>query len=332
VDVLPYSALTYARGPAEVARLARRLRREVRMFRRELRRRRPDLVIAVTTVLPAVVLAARLEGVPAVVYAAELYDRQRLGRGLSIGTALLAQGLVGCSDKVARQFPRWTRTPVSVAYPPIVAEYAGGDREAGRRRLGVRHGEQLILIVGSISRGRGQDLAVRALTLIRRSLPEARLAIVGDPHPRPLDLAFASELRKLTARLALEDAVIFTGAVDEIADAYAAADVVVNPARTAEAFGRVGPEALVAGRPVVATRVGAIPDVIRHDVDGLLVEPEDPEALAGAVLRVVGDRELATRTVEAGRQRALERFSMEQDLAAWREVVERAAGYGLGSS
>jgi glycosyltransferase involved in cell wall biosynthesis len=148
--------------------------------------------------------------------------------------------------------------------------------------------------------------------------------IVGVPHQRAADLEFASELRSLAESLAVADAVVFAGAVEAaaMADVYAAADVVVNPARCAESFGRVAPEALVAGRPVVASRVGGIPEAIRHDVDGLLVSADDPTALAGATIRLLEDPHLCARLVARGRERVLEKFSSERALDSWRRVIE----------
>lgn len=340
VSVLPYSALTFPRGPREAARLARRLARETLMFRAELRRRRPDLVVVVTTVLPAALLGARLARVPAVVYAAELHDQRwrrrslaRLWAGLLTRiTTLLADAVVCCSREVARQFAHARRTPVAVAYPPVGGEYAGGEREATRARHGLECARPCVAVVGSVSRGRGQDTALRALRVLRERLPDARLLMVGAPHPRAVDLEYADELRRLARELGVEDAVVFADTAATrygpraMADVYAAADVVVNPARLAEPFGRVVPEALVAGRPVVATSRGALPEVVRPGIDGLIVPPDDPGALAEAVARLVDDPALARRLVENGRRRVLERFDHEQDLAAWRSVLEPFVG------
>jgi glycosyltransferase involved in cell wall biosynthesis len=312
--------------------------RDVRLFRRELRRRRPDIVVAVTTVLPALLVAARLERVPAVVYAAELYGQEwkaapllRIWGGLlARTTAALSRGVVGCSQAVAAQFPAARGTPVEVAYPPIAREYAEGDRERGRARFGVEDAQPCLAVVGSITRARGQDVAVRALVRVRERHPAARLLVVGAPHPRPVDIAFAEELHALAAQLGVAEAVSFAGPVTSghgvraMADVYAAADIVINPARFAEPFGRVAPEALVAGRPVVATRVGAIPEAIRDGVDGLLVPRDDPDALTKAVLRLLDEPELAARLVASGRERVLERFGAEQDRAAWARVLEAA--------
>jgi glycosyltransferase involved in cell wall biosynthesis len=328
VAVVPYSTLTYARTPRAAARLATDLRRDVRTFRRELRERRPDLVIVVTTVLPAALIAARLERIPAVTFAAEVYDQRwkdssllRLwGALLARWTVRMSAGIVCCSKLVADQFPAGRR-PIAVAYPPIGPRYTTGDRARGRERYGLAGADPCIAVAGNISRGRGQDVAVRALAEIADRAPRARLVVAGRPHPREVDQAYALELRGLIEELGLADAVVFVDEVD-VADLYAAADVVVNPARFDEPFGRVVPEALMAGRPVVATDVGAVHEVIRDGVDGIVVPPDSPGALGDAILRQWRDADRAAETVAAGRRRVIELFNHDQDLAAWRSVIE----------
>lgn len=331
VTVARYGSLTYARRPLEAVRLARRLARETSGFRRALRERRPDVVVVVTATLPTALVAARLEGIPAVVYAAEIYEQRWKGapllrvwgRLLAALTVHYAAAIVCPSATVARQFRPRHRTPVVVAYPPIDTAYADGDRERGRSRYGLEAADPCLAVVGALTRARGQDVALRALAVVRQRLPGARLLLVGAPHPRAVDLAFAGELRALACELDIEDAVVFAGATTEVQDVYAAADIVLNPARAAEGFGRVGPEALVAGRPVVASRAGALEEVIRDGVDGLLVAPEDPEALAAAVVRLWEAAPLRDRLVQAGRERVLARFGEEDNLAAWAAALER---------
>src|ERR1700710_1886089 len=99
--------------------------------------------------------------------------------------------------------------------------------------------------------------------------------------------------------------------VAPIADLYAAVDIVVNPARFAEPFGRVAPEALVAGRPGVATTVGAGPWGVREGGDAVLVRPDDPGALASAVIDLAADPERARRLVATGGPRMLAEFGYE---------------------
>jgi glycosyltransferase involved in cell wall biosynthesis len=270
------------------------------------------------------------------VYGAEIYNqpwkmgplRRSWGLLLARFTGMTASGIVCCTNTVARQFPSWTRARVSVGYSPVGLEYSHGSRERGRSQLGIDPDAPCFVTVGNISRGRGQDVALRALASIRRSLPEVRLVIVGIPHERALDLDYDRELRELAESLDLGDSVLFAGQAGDatdpepISDVYAAADVVVNPARFEEPYGRVGPEALMAGTPVVATRVGGVPEVLRDGVDALLVPPDDAEALAAAVLRLLRDDALRESLVASGRQRVLERFGAEQALGAWKSVVE----------
>lgn len=336
VTVARYGALAYARRPAAVAATARRFATEVRGFRAAFRARRPDLVVVVTSSLPAALLAARLERIPALVYAAEIHDQlwkrsraRRLWGALLARGTLRAAGAVVCNSRaVAAQFGAAGTDRVTVAYPAIGEDVAGGDRDGWRRRHGLEDADPCLLVVGAISRGRGQDVAVRALQSVRERHPRARLALVGEPHPRPVDLAYAEELRELARELGVADAVVFAGVTDRIADAYAAADVVLNPARLEEAFGRVAPEALVAGRPVAATRVGAVEEVVRDGETGLLVAPGDPEALAGAALRLHEDAELRGRLVEAGRADVRARFTAERNRAVFARAIERVRAEG----
>jgi glycosyltransferase involved in cell wall biosynthesis len=326
VAVGRYEALTYARRPLDLVRMAGRLAGEVRGLRMAIRRRRADRVVVVSTSLPSALVAARLERAPAIVYAAEIQHRggsaarRASARLLIRATALLADSIVCCSQTVASQYP--AATVAAVAPPPIDPDLAAGDRARGRARLELGD-EPCVLVVGALSHGRGQDIAIRALAAVRRSIPDARLVVVGDPHPRPADIEFAAELRALAGATGVEDAVVFAGTTDAMADLYAAADVVVNPARVPEGFGRVAPEALVAGRPVVATRVGAIEEVLRDGVTAVLVPPEDPERLAAEVVRLLHDPDLATRLVTAGRAHALERYSVAADIAAWKGALEK---------
>jgi glycosyltransferase involved in cell wall biosynthesis len=105
---------------------------------------------------------------------------------------------------------------------------------------------------------------------------------------------------------------------------YAAADVIVNPARFNEPFGRVPFEAAIAGRPAVVTRVGAIPELLRDGGSALIVEPEDPEELASAAVRALTDPELAERLVEGAREIVATRLTPAHSLAGFQRAVGEA--------
>jgi len=327
-----YSALTVPTSGLDAIAAIRQLSREVRGFRAEIRDSRPDLVLVVSATLPAVLLAARSEGVPTVVYAGEVLSggelrglQRRLAGRLVVGmTRRLAHAVIACSRTVAAQY-EGGGAPVTVVLPPLRGEYVGGDREAFRRRHGIGESDLLIAAVGNITGQRGQDVLVQALAEVRRTHPTARCVIAGEVLPRPRDAAFREQLEHLVDRLGLSEAVVFAGFVDPVADVYAAADIVVNPTRY-ESFGRVAFEAALAGRPVVSTSAGAIPEVLSDGESALLVEPDCPEALAGAIVRLLDEPELAVRLVAGGRRFAREQLSGERALTAFRSVVASVLG------
>jgi glycogen(starch) synthase len=266
---------------------------------------------------------------------AEIFDK-RFVRGHVRSAASLAlarfvssfsNAIVCCSHTVAAQFHGTKRAPVVTIYPGVEPAPPGSG-PAFRRRENLVDANPLLAVIGNISRGRGQDLIVRALPAIRERFPGTRCVIAGAPHQRPVDLAYRQELAALVDQLGQADSVVFVGFVDPISDVYAAADIVVNPARFNEPFGRVAIEALSAGTPVVAARVGAIAEVLLDGVGALLVEPDDPDRLAEAVTKLWADQELRTSLVERGRKDVERRFDVEASVAQFEAVVSTLVSDG----
>ncbi len=334
VSKMPYESLTFPATPREGIQSTQRVRHEVGSFRREIRRIAPDLIVVPTSALPAALVAARLEGVPTVVRVAELFaGRSVSGRprelpswALLRSTEALASTILCASDAVAQQF-RGRRTRIITSYSPIDMNPKAGDGEAFKRRHGLEGSDPLIVAVGNLSPGRGQDLLIEAMPAIVERWPRAACVFVGEPHPREIDRKFAALLPRLAAEAGVAEAVHLAGFTPDIADVYAATDLVVNPARVNETFGRVSCEALVAGRPVVATRAGAIPEILRDGLDALLVDVDDSAGLARAITRILSDRELAQALIDSGRERVESKFSEASfvakfaDAALW--VLER---------
>jgi glycogen(starch) synthase len=151
-----------------------------------------------------------------------------------------------------------------------------------------------VLFVGRLHRQKGLDTLIRALPL----LPAATtVTLAGDGPER-------GALERLASDLGVGDRVTVTGFLPhrDVPALLAGADVVVLPSRYEE-LGTALVEAMAAGRPVVASRVGGIPELVRDGVDGLLVPPGDPVALAAAIDRLLGDRRLAARLGASGRTR-----------------------------
>jgi glycosyltransferase involved in cell wall biosynthesis len=177
--------------------------------------------------------------------------------------------------------------------------------EAEAARIRARHaGGPLLLGVGRLVYYKGFEFAIRAL----QRLKSAKLLLIGDGPLR-------AELATLARELGVEERVIFVGPLlnDQVTPYYLASDVYVLPSiARAEAFGIVQIEAMACGIPIVNTRLpSGVPFVSRDGESGFTVPPNDPEALAVAVEKLLGDPELRLRFGAAGRTRAHAEFSKE---------------------
>ncbi|MCH9651939.1 MAG: glycosyltransferase family 4 protein [Deltaproteobacteria bacterium] len=167
---------------------------------------------------------------------------------------------------------------------------------AARHTLGLEPHHQVALFFGYIREYKGLDLLFEAWSAVLEARPEARLVVAGDPVQ--LAAARRSELEDWATRLGVHhhfDYIPFS----QVARYFQAADVLVMPYRHISQSG-VLYLALSLGVPVLATRVGALPEVLEDGESALLVEPESPAALAQALIRLLGDSELQERLAQGG--------------------------------
>lgn len=138
------------------------------------------------------------------------------------------------------------------------------------------------------------ETAIAAFAIVRERYPHARLTIAGTGPSK-------AALQSLVARLGIDQAVHFAGRLDRdaMADLYRDADVSINPSLVDNMPNSVL-ESLACGVPVVSTRVGGVPYIVQDGVTALLVPPQDPDAMAHALLRLLDDSSLRARLVESG--------------------------------
>jgi glycosyltransferase involved in cell wall biosynthesis len=194
---------------------------------------------------------------------------------------------------------------------------APADRAAARAALGIEDDRPVVALVGRISEEKGQDDYVRAAPGVVAELPGALFLIVGSTAKD----AAAAPLRDLARAGGVEDAVRFTGYVDDMPALYAAIDVLAAPSRW-EGFGLMLVEAMAAGVPIVASAAGAIPEVV-GDGPALLVPPREPAALGAAIRRVLSDPDAARAMAAAGRERATA-FSWDRSAERLEAVYDEA--------
>jgi phosphatidylinositol alpha-1,6-mannosyltransferase len=163
----------------------------------------------------------------------------------------------------------------------------------------------VLTVARLVDRYKGHDVLARALVEVRREVPDVEWIVIGEGPLR-------EELEHLTKALGIADSVRFLGAVNDAerdewlrrASVFAMPSRLPGPGRGGEGFGIAFLEAAAYGRPVLAGNVGGALDAVADGETGLLVDPEDPAAVAGALVRLLGDPGLAAEMGAAGARRA----------------------------
>jgi lipopolysaccharide/colanic/teichoic acid biosynthesis glycosyltransferase/glycosyltransferase involved in cell wall biosynthesis len=192
-----------------------------------------------------------------------------------------------------------------------VADFVDAREDRSLRQvLGVRRGDPVVGLVGRIAPWKGQEIFLRAASMLAQRHPNARFAVIGAVLFPENDAPFDAYLRRLVLDLRLQDNVIFLGH-QPAPEAMAACDVVVHCSLEPEPFGRVIAEAMAAGKPVIAAAGGATAEIL-PPAAGFIVPPGRPELLADALDRLLADRELREHMGVAGADVAASFFDLER--------------------
>lgn len=277
----------------------------VRLVRR-LRRERPAIVHTYLTSANVFgALAARAAGVPHLLTSRRdtgFGDSPTLSRALTL-TSRGATKIVCVSEDVAEVVAcreRADRSKLVVIPNGIDLERFSprGCRLEARRRLGLPDDARVAITVTHITPVKGMDVLAEAAPRILEQLPETWFVVVGDGD-EPDEASF----RRLLDDRGLRDRFILAGDRTDIPDLLEAADLFVLPSRS-EGQPNALIEAMAMGLPIVATRVGGVPELAADGEEALLVPPESPPALASACTSVLASPELGRRLGAAGRDRA----------------------------
>ena len=261
------------------------------------------------------------------------HDRARTRRDLN-QVDLIVSASRFMSESVAAAYPEVADRCVTIHNAVDADQFEPSEPGEGE--------EPLILFVGRKSPEKGVHRLLEAFDIVAKTMPGARLALVGPQNLAGQELVdrdgtdpLFSDVRQFwgkTARFSsylVEKAeshtagkVTFVDRVDhsELAEWYRRADIFVFPSLWQEPFGMPPTEAMAAGLPVVATRSGALPEIVVHGKTGLLVDRADVDGLAGALLELLQDPGKRSRMGAAGRARALEHFSWDRHTDNWLDV------------
>lgn len=187
-----------------------------------------------------------------------------------------------------------------------------------RAALGLPAETVLVGFIGRLSPEKGPEVFIRAAMLLRLREPDVHCVVAGEGP-------MAGELAHQVERLGLQQHLHFLGVRSDMPALYRELDVVVSSSHS-EAMPLALMEAMACALPVVATRVGGVPDLVEHDQTGWLVAPGDFDDIAGRCAMLVADPAMRQRMGARGRQRVVERFDLSPNIARMGELFTRLAG------
>lgn len=191
-----------------------------------------------------------------------------------------------------------------------------------RKRWGASEGEPVFAFIGRLEPIKGVGSLLQAATELAADRIRCKFVIIGSGTQE-------AALRRFAAERGLGQSVVFTGWLDDVSEALSGIDVLVLPSLN-EAVGRVLLEAQSAGIPVVATRVGGIPDVVKDGLTGILVPPSDSGALAAAIKVLALDSARRIEMGAAAKDWAVKQFSLRGMLDKYRRLYEMCVQPGAG--
>ena len=243
----------------------------------------------------------------------------RLYHALDAHLVRRADRIVSVSPELTqRMLPRAYRARahlVENAIAPLARTPNGAAAVQWKRRYNIGPGA-VISCIGRLSPEKGQDILLEAARLLRARGHAFQLVFVGDGPTR-------ADLEERMLVLGLAGAVHFVGQQQEMDVVYRATDVLVLPSRK-EGMPNVILEAMLHGLPIVSTQVGAVPAMLRADIEAALVPVGDAQALAGALERVIADPQFAAALGRAAHKALFPRFSLEQRVRNMEGVYRQA--------
>jgi glycosyltransferase involved in cell wall biosynthesis len=245
--------------------------------------------------------------------------RNRLG-DLALGA--LATAIICVSDAAHRHYeahrPYPKRKLVTLRNGIDVTRFdaAAGEGPAVRRELGIAPGAPVIASLSVLRRDKGFQHMIAKLPRVAAEVPDVVYLVVGDGEYR-------GALEAAAAAHGVADRVVFAGSRTDVPRLLSACDLFVHPTYI-DALPTVLAEAAAAGVPIVATRVGGVPEMCIDGRNGLLIPPGDEEELAGACLRLLREPGLAERMGAQSREVAGERYDIRTQAARLCDLYRRA--------
>jgi len=287
-------------NPGEYILYANDLWKSVSFLRKFIRQEKIEIVHVNEVLDLSGMLAARLEGLPLITHLRANIQVNWVRKFLALIVNRLSTRIISVSEACARNFFENELPPqVTVIYNPGPDPQVFGEQfteehlSALREELGIPLHDRIILVVAKLHPLKGQNFVIRALPVVINQHPHVTLLLVGGPLER-----YKSELLRLqdvASSLGIERKVVLAGFRSDVAALMTLADVVVFPSLHDDPFPGVVLEAMTRKKPLVASRVGGVPEQITSEESGLFVEPGNSDDIARQINRILAVCRRGTR-------------------------------------
>lgn len=257
-------------------------------------------------------IAAFLSGVPVVISSVRVMGgEKRYCHIIERVTSFMTDHYVTVSDQVKAhsiQKARIAEKKISTIYNGVSLQRAPVfDMTEFMRDFGLKTDDRILMTAGRLHRQKCYDHLIQAMPMVQAAFPTVKLLILGEGEEE-------NNLKKLVNSLELKEKIIFMGLRPDVDRMLQCSELFVLPSRW-EGLPNALMEAMAAGKPVVATAVGGVPELVADGVTGVLVPPEDFRALADAIKGLLSDEKRALAMGAAGRERVQQCFSIDAMVA-----------------
>lgn len=179
-----------------------------------------------------------------------------------------------------------------------------------REHYSFKNDDFVMGMAGRLSEEKGQLPLLKALLPLLRENKNYKILISGDAKTNP-DTVYPEQIVTFINKNGLDGKIILTGFLEDMTGYYNAIDLFLFPSSWEEPFGRVLIEAMATEKPVIAARVGGVPEVVDHEINGYLVDPNDTEGWRDSINKLIRNESLRSRFGKAGREKVLNKFTSE---------------------
>lgn len=265
-------------------------------------------------------IAGFLAGVPIVISSIRVMGgEKRYYHYLERITSFMVNHYLTVSESVKKYVIQNSKIPVkkiSVIYNgmDIKRDHYLQEHEV-KKPFAIEDGDRILVTVGRLHKQKGHCFLFQAVSKIQKEISSVKLIVVGEGEE-------GNNLKNLAESLDLTDNIIFAGLRDDVEKILPMAEIFVLPSLW-EGMPNVLLEAMNAGNPVIATKVGGIPELVLHGKTGILVPPNDSNALAKAIVNLLHHKLQAKKMGEAGRTRVEEHFTISKTVVETESIYQK---------